>query len=101
MGAPSPDRIGVGADADGSAGAGRLDDAGGVGALASRSGGQESSWIFSVARSTNSKRVARGLAGSETMMREMAFGTRLGASCNGRRVTPGEIGRASCRERVY
>src|SRR6185369_16446068 len=61
----------------------------GVGAVVPWSGGQESSWIFPVARSTSTRRVARGLAGSETMTRASAFAAMLGLSCKGRRVAPG------------
>jgi len=88
------DAGGSGADADGAdAGGGGADadgaDAAGVGAP-SRSGGQGSSCSFSVARSTNTKRVARGLAGNDTTTRAIAFGTRLGLSCKGRRLMPGD-----------
>src|SRR6478752_7603356 len=56
---------GTGADADGAEAAGAV--AVGVGALDVWSGGQGSSWDLPMARSTSIKRVARGLAGSDTM----------------------------------
>jgi len=68
LGAPAAGPDGVLADAAGDA----LAAPAGVGALGSRSGGQGNSELFPVARSTKTKRVARGLAGTDTRMRAIA-----------------------------